>query len=584
MQILSVIMEAYVTGSARSVVQTVTTFTDEIEGELEKKSICGIHFTRKITLSLLGIIAVSCMAVGTAMGIVLSSSLNGDTVRSSSLNGDTVLPSSNGDSVDHSTFSNEHRYSSLRDVIESSVGTNKLNDNITHEHEALLWLANEDPLQIDFTNPDYEILQRFVIANLYFATKGTGWTEDYNFLSKTDVCNWNDKSLGVFCDESKRVSKILMEESNLDGTIPHEIGLLSHMEVFNLSGNNLVGTIPLSIGGIDPLKRVDLSYNDISGEIPPTVAMLLNLVELNLSFNSLVGGDGSVALNDLPSLKEVYLSNNRIDGELGPLVQSSSLHVIDLSSNLIEGAIPRNFGESNNLKILNLSANSISGTIPESIGKFHNLVELDLSDNELSGSLPATIGELTTLKKLNLGSNAFDDDLPTELGNLAELGFLDVSDNLIESVPGELFTLKNLQVLNLSNNNIWGSLPSEIGLATSLVALDLSSNDFTHKLPYAVSQLTILESLYLNDNQFDGSIPSDLGSLFMLRQVDFSNNHFFGSMELLCADRPSWGNPIEAYSANCLSGEITLSCATKCCDERNYCCDMPNKTDCKMRD
>ena len=79
------------------------------------------------------------------------------------------------------------------------------------------------------------------------------------------MCEWNDKILGVFCNDDNQVSKILLPESNLNGTIPHDIGLLSHMETLNLTKNSLNGSIPVSIGIMSSLTSIDMSKFNTRG-------------------------------------------------------------------------------------------------------------------------------------------------------------------------------------------------------------------------------------------------------------------------------------------------------------------------------
>jgi hypothetical protein len=217
----------------RRIRYSVSTFTDEIEGELEKISFFGIHLTRKIVLLILGLFSVICIVIGVSLGVDFSS-------------------------INQRAFGKDHRYWLLGEVIESSAGK-AIYDNTTHEHEALVWLADIDHMRLDETAPLEEILQRFVLANFYFATHGDQWTDQYHFFSKKSVCEWNDKASGVFCNDNNQVSKILMSETNLNGTIPHDIGLLSHMEVLNLTRNEVVGTIPVSLGIMSSLTSVDMS-------------------------------------------------------------------------------------------------------------------------------------------------------------------------------------------------------------------------------------------------------------------------------------------------------------------------------------
>ena len=298
--------------SIRHARESVSAFADEIEGELEKRTIFGVHITRRITLSILGLFAVTCIVIGVSFGV--------DFASSNAKNG-----------IDAKV----HRYWSLGETIESSVGKS-IYDNTTDMHEALLWLAESDPLRLDASSPLEEILQRFVLANLYFATNGVEWIDQFNFFSKKNVCEWNDKKLGVFCNNNNQVSSIVMPACNLSGTIPHDIGLLSHMGTLNLTRNNLIGTIPVSLGIMSSLTSVDLSINDFVGPLPKSIAMLLDLKYLDLSNNALEGDDDLDALKNLPNLEELYLSRNKFQGNVGQFGSSESLRVIDLCEWLVE--------------------------------------------------------------------------------------------------------------------------------------------------------------------------------------------------------------------------------------------------------
>ena len=234
-------MDAYIHEPIRSGKNSLSAFTDEIEGELEKISICGVHMTRKVTLSILGVFSITCIIFGVSLGVDFSSG-----------------------GVDGIPFREDHRFWTLGEMIEASAGKS-IYDNTTHEHDALVWLAYSDPKPLDATAHIDEIIERFVLANFYFSTGGDGWNQQSNFLSKKSVCEWNDKTSGVFCNDNKQVSKILLPENNLNGTIPHDIGLLSHMEILNLTKNTLSGSIPVSIGIMSSLKSIDLSKLNAPG-------------------------------------------------------------------------------------------------------------------------------------------------------------------------------------------------------------------------------------------------------------------------------------------------------------------------------
>lgn len=79
------------------------------------------------------------------------------------------------------------------------------------------------------------------------------------------------------------------------------------------------------------------------------------------------------------------------------------------------------------------------------------LVELDLSHNLLTGAIPAEIRKLLKLRALDLSDNAMT-GLPAEVGQLKDLRTLDLSNNQLTGLPMELGALISLETLDLRGN------------------------------------------------------------------------------------------------------------------------------------
>jgi hypothetical protein len=73
-------------------------------------------------------------------------------------------------------------------------------------------------------------LERFVVALLYFSTKGETWDDSSKFLSAMSICGWS----GVSCDISMVVIDISLTSNNLVGLLPTELGLLTGLERLDL--------------------------------------------------------------------------------------------------------------------------------------------------------------------------------------------------------------------------------------------------------------------------------------------------------------------------------------------------------------
>ncbi|HEX4799436.1 MAG TPA: leucine-rich repeat domain-containing protein [Candidatus Paceibacterota bacterium] len=102
-------------------------------------------------------------------------------------------------------------------------------------------------------------------------------------------------------------------------------------------------------------------------------------------------------------------------------------------------------------KSLNLSNSGLT-TVPKNVFDKTDLVSLNLSGNKLTGALPAEVRHLRNLQELNLSNNNFT-GIPAEVGQLAQLRILNVSHNNLTGLPHELAQLKNLEVFDLRGNN-----------------------------------------------------------------------------------------------------------------------------------
>ncbi len=67
-------------------------------------------------------------------------------------------------------------------------------------------LANGDPAMLDLNStPTVILVQRYVLAVLYYATNGEAWVNTVRFLSAPLVCGWNNGQTGALCNEDSLV-------------------------------------------------------------------------------------------------------------------------------------------------------------------------------------------------------------------------------------------------------------------------------------------------------------------------------------------------------------------------------------------
>lgn len=105
------------------------------------------------------------------------------------------------------------RLNAFKDVLYEISGET-LDDKDTYQHEALLWLVDDDGLDLPIPETQAEkdtLIERYIFAAFYFGAwpNKAAWLETLNFLSPDSVCNWNKNETldddgrlqGVVCDD-----------------------------------------------------------------------------------------------------------------------------------------------------------------------------------------------------------------------------------------------------------------------------------------------------------------------------------------------------------------------------------------------
>ncbi len=234
------------------------------------------------------------------------------------------------DSLDDNVNDSSYVEVLLQDFLEK-IGTNDHRIEGTPQYKAIRWLhasAREGSERFNLSEWAIRklLVQRYVMAVFYYTTGGGrvadnssgGWDDDCGFVTAKNECEWkctkNGNGMGITCDESSRIQKILLPNNNLSGPIPREfkaltslmeldisnnfiggrlpesIGELRNMRSFNAADNELIGSLPSSLGNLSFLKSLNLMGNKFTGEIPPEVNRLGSLTSLWLSGNGFTGG------------------------------------------------------------------------------------------------------------------------------------------------------------------------------------------------------------------------------------------------------------------------------------------------------
>ncbi|XP_069151229.1 receptor-like protein EIX2 [Solanum lycopersicum] len=330
------------------------------------------------------------------------------------------------------------------------------------------------------------------------------------------------------------------------------------------------------------LSYLYLSRNNfVNSVLPKWLSNATTLETLDIAINNIEGPISNVEWGKLCDLQDLYLTQNKLNGDISRLVEglsscsNTTLEFLGLAGNRLTGQFPNSLGHLKNLRMISISFNQISGTIPTSIEQLSRLEILDFGQNQLKGALPETIFNLTELTQLFLATNNWEGNLSqNDFARLHQLKFLAIScgerfsvnlssewilpfsltyfeirkcalgsklptwlktqkqlriiilsnGSISDPIPPWLWTMcSQLQFLDLSDNEIGGNLPSY----SEGVVVDLSSNSFHGLLPLWPN----VTHLNLANNLFAGSIPINIGHVMTkLQVIDLSGNTFTGSI------------------------------------------------------
>jgi hypothetical protein len=132
---------------------------------------------------------------------------------------------------------------------------------------------------------------------------------------------------------------------------------------------------------------------------------------------------------------------------------------------------------------------------------------------------------------IDLSNNNLQGVLSSGIGFLTNLNSLSLSNNALKgTLPTDLAKLSLLQTFILSSNSLSGSIPSEVGQMSQLTSFALDFNSLVGTLPTELGLLSRLLSLSISTNELHGSIPTELGLLQSLRGVSFQANALTGNL------------------------------------------------------
>lgn len=229
--------------------------------------------------------------------------------------------------------------------------------------------------------------------------------------------------------------------------------------------------------------------------------------------NQMVGFSGPIDfLGQMPNLKEVWLHVNQFSGNIPDLSQCTELNDLQLRGNQLTGVIPDSLTKLPKLQNVALQNNVFQGPMPSfqpgvqvNLGNSNHFClpspgpcnpqvtvmleiaasmyyPMDLADawegNDACQQWQFVTCEKGNVVVINFAKQKFTGIISPAYAKLTSLKSLYLNDNeLVGVIPRSLTSLKQLQILDVSNNNISGKVPSFHASAT----LKLGGNPFIGK-------------------------------------------------------------------------------------------------------
>ncbi|XP_067132388.1 carboxypeptidase N subunit 2-like [Centruroides vittatus] len=346
---------------------------------------------------------------------------------------------------------------------------------------------------------------------------------DFEYLEEIHITHSHVPAIG---DSSfwpgKRLRLLNLSHNNISILRDSDFNGLNNLQILNLSDNNIqVSEIPSALfRHLTNLTTLLLARNKLHSLVPRFFYLLSNLKYLDLSGNPLTDLDVDI-MKDIGHLTILKLANCQLSKLHSMFYQQvPKLQELDLRSNLMTSISPEEFRHVRNLRILYLQRNvlkslkektfdkhsfdylDLSGNQIESISScaFCNasVYHLDLSSNHLTSLHPHTLVPFSnSLQYLDLSYNHVPiEDLSLALRPLLKLRKLYLMGMQLNELTSDAFiNLEQLEILNLSHNNIFNITPSTFEPLKKLEALDLSRNEFQQLSSSALNMFDNLTSL-----------------------------------------------------------------------------------------
>ncbi|KAK4378398.1 hypothetical protein RND71_000260 [Anisodus tanguticus] len=280
-------------------------------------------------------------------------------------------------------------------------------------------------------------------------------------------------------------------------SVPDSLKSASSLQFFSAMSTNISGKIPDLFGGdtLPSLTHLHLSFNKLEGPLPLSFSgsSIQSLWLNGKDHQSRLNGSIDVVQN-MTQLTELWLQDNEFTGPLPDLSGLNQLQNFSVRDNSLTGPVPDSLVNLTSLKVVNLTNNLLQGPMP----KFQSSVLVDMLPDTNSfclskpGPCDSQVNTLLAVAKDVGYPRGFADKwkgndpcswmgITCDGGNITVLNFPKMG--LTGTISTSYSSITSLQKLILANNFLTGTIPNELASLPNLRDLDVSNNQLYGKIP-----------------------------------------------------------------------------------------------------
>ncbi|GLU10219.1 hypothetical protein SLE2022_270390 [Rubroshorea leprosula] len=323
-------------------------------------------------------------------------------------------------------------------------------------------------------------LQNLFLSNNNFSSVSSGAFDKLTNLQVLSLSNNEGIEPWLFPDltQSNGLTTLYLDNTNIYGPLPDNFQLFSSLQYVRLSYNNLTATLPASLGGTSIQSLwINNQQNGFTGTI-------------NI-------------LSKMTSVTQVWFQKNQFTGPIPDLSNCTSLFDFQLRDNMFTAPVPQSLISLPSLKNISLSNNKLQGPSP----KFPANVEKVTNDgiNNFCSNSSSCDPQLTVMLEIAGGFG-----YPVSLSD-------SWSGNDVRQFSFVTCDTKgNVITVDLAKKDLVGTISSAFGNLTSLNNLTLNDNNLTGSIPDSLTNLSSLQLLDVSNNNLTGKIPTFPGTVKFL--------------------------------------------------------------------